>query len=657
MRAAAALALLVGLASAAPAQPQSVEISGVVLASANGEALARVRVNGPGDARTYPDVLTDDRGRFTLRTPAAASIALRFSKAGFAQIQQVVPRESARPVTVRLEPGGVITGRLMATSGVPVRGLVFVHPEMPGSVEPVGARSDDRGEFRVGRLPAGRYIVTAAGRETWTMRVSPDGRRVFYEARIPVAIPPRPPDGGQRHVVSVRDGVEASTNFVFDVRPPKFGDVELGIPPREVELPGGAISGTVIDERGEPMQGVVIRAQQLRTVNGRTVALLATDPVETDDRGAFRVFGLLPGEYVVAASITAHLGEGLEYGVWYPFGVTDLDGTLPIRVEASDVTGVSVTMQPAELLSIGGTVTNASGAPASGSITVMVAHHSGRPIPEARSMPLSEDGSFRFTGLRPGDYVLQANAGGTLGTPAEFGVAFVTLGATPPAPVLVRTALPATVSGRIIAELADEPEPSQALTLRVIPADPDRSLVNQAGSASLVVQSDGTFYITRLAGRNRIVLQEAPDGWYMKQLVVGGTDVARDPFDFGEAGAAFDDAVLVMSSRGAVITGQAEQAGNAPPQPYRAVVFPTDSRNQISRSQFIKHVRASEDGTFRVTGLPPGSYFVAAVRDLMPPAGIDEWQPADLAWLASQATRVTIAEGETLTVRPRLATR
>jgi hypothetical protein len=68
----------------------------------------------------------------------------------------------------------------------------------------------------------------------------------------------------------------------------------------------------------------------------------------------------------------------------------------------------------------------------------------------------------------------------------------------------------------------------------------------------------------------------------------------------------------------------------------------------------VKGAQADADGSFRVAGLPPADYFVAAVA-----AGgsVDtaNWQAPDtLRALASMARRVTIGEGE-LRVQPRCA--
>lgn len=65
------------------------------------------------------------------------------------------------------------------------------------------------------------------------------------------------------------------------------------------------LSGTVVDEAGEPVIGVDVRALRRSFAGGRLKFIplnTAISSARTDDRGAFRISSLLPGNYVVAVA-------------------------------------------------------------------------------------------------------------------------------------------------------------------------------------------------------------------------------------------------------------------------------------------------------------------------------------------------------------------
>src|SRR4051812_49808302 len=204
--------------------------------------------------------------------------------------QQVVPRPgqsagqqpardtAAQGKDVSPPPAGRITGRVLAAdNGRPVkRARVFVSAvELPGGR---GMLTDDNGLFDLTELPAGRYTLTVSKAGFVAL---PYGQRGPLQAGTPLQL--------------------------------AEGQQLKGI---EFQLPrGSVISGHVLDEDGEAMPGVSVRVMRYQYLQGER-RLTPAGAGQTDDKGQYRVWGLMPGDYYVNA--TARGGFGGLFGQFGP---------------------------------------------------------------------------------------------------------------------------------------------------------------------------------------------------------------------------------------------------------------------------------------------------------------------------------------------------
>ena len=62
----------------------------------------------------------------------------------------------------------------------------------------------------------------------------------------------------------------------------------------------GSLAGSVVDEIGEPVVGMTVRAYR-RSAAGGSRRFVPSGAAMTDDRGIYRIRGLVPGEYIVCA--------------------------------------------------------------------------------------------------------------------------------------------------------------------------------------------------------------------------------------------------------------------------------------------------------------------------------------------------------------------
>lgn len=132
-------------------------------------------------------------------------------------------------------------------------------------VVPRTAVTDDEGRFAFTGLPAGNYTLVAQ-KPAWVAAVY--GSRTQGDSQgIPIAV-----IDGQR--------VEG-----------------LRIPIAR----GAVVAGTIRFTSGAPAIGVQVQVMRARMVDGRRQMTMVAAPAQTDDQGAYRVFGLPAGDYVVQA--------------------------------------------------------------------------------------------------------------------------------------------------------------------------------------------------------------------------------------------------------------------------------------------------------------------------------------------------------------------
>ena len=161
-------------------------------------------------------------------------------------------------------PGtGVISGRVSVDgTGTPVRRarVTLSAPELRGGRSAI---TNDEGVFSFTALPAGRFSLTAS-------------RAGYIDSPYGAKKPGRP---GTPIQLAAGQKMEKA----------------------EIALPkGGVITGVVVDDNGEPAPRTQVRVLRYVMRTGeKTLQQAGTD--QTDDRGIYRVYGLLPGDYMVSA--------------------------------------------------------------------------------------------------------------------------------------------------------------------------------------------------------------------------------------------------------------------------------------------------------------------------------------------------------------------
>jgi protocatechuate 3,4-dioxygenase beta subunit len=515
-----------------------------------------------------------------------------------------------------------ISGRVIAASGEPLV-CATVRVVAPDVGMP-SVFTDRQGRYWIEDLPAGSFLLEARQSGYIALQY---GQRTPSDVEAPVTL-----RNGER-----RSGI----------------DIVL---PRE-----SVVTGMVIDEHGEPVEGMGIQALQIRRIDGRLTATSSALFQTTDDRGQYRVSGLRPGIYVVAAmapraTVSGSVDTARGYAAMYYPGTADAATAQRITLDAGrDATGIDIAFTPTLTATVSGSVIDDLGRPFAGRVAMFTSARSDALSVDAWAAPTDATGAFVLRNVPRGDYVVKAlSANGAV----PFGLQYVSVVDGDPAPVRVTVSGGATLEGRVLIEGSPETNIG-ALTVSVAPADFDYTPPPpQLGQMTMFGrENDGTFRAMGIIGPSR-VLAATPgcEHCYVKAAYVNGTDAADRPFDFAMKGGVYRDVEVIVSDGGATIEGHAVDNRDARVMTYAVAVFPVDRTLWYSRSRHIKGSRAAADGSFRVTGLPPGEYVVAAVSRLE--FGVAELTDVDvLEQLATRGQRITVAERERKTLSLRLIRR
>jgi hypothetical protein len=179
---------------------------------------------------------------------------------------------------------------------------------------------------------------------------------------------------------------------------------------------GGAISGRVVDGRGEPLPEVIVSAVHPPSgyVNGRGIPIGQAG--QTNDLGEFRISGLPAGEYYVAArprprppfEQPSTSGGTTLVSTYYP-GALEMSGARPITVAPGEtVSGLQFTMMSADAFEISGLVVDQMDRPIGGAM-VMAMPEAADPLGAHGSARTQPDGTFKLGHLTRGSYRLVAS--------------------------------------------------------------------------------------------------------------------------------------------------------------------------------------------------------------------------------------------------------
>jgi hypothetical protein len=299
-------------------------------------------------------------------------------------------------------------------------------------------------------------------------------------------------------------------------------------PPRS-----GAITGIVVGEQQRPIVRVMVQvfpaALREPQASGAPFPGRASGTAPTDVDGRFRVDGLAPGAYVVAAQVQPFLPSAAAspatlYGTTFHPSTLDIRQAARVAVEADGVATAQIALVPVRGARVSGTVVSPAGTSTAG-LTVSL-HHAfgmfGSGTPVATVAP---GGTFVIPRVPPGTYEL---AVGTLPSMfrndgAEFVVHELQVGDRDVDGLALTLGRGATLTGRIVTDAGLV----LAAGLRVA-ASPVQGM-SALQPLTTTAAADGTFQLPGLSGAYRLgVRTDRPPDVTIARIEVGGAERPAD---------------------------------------------------------------------------------------------------------------------------------
>ncbi|MCI0485905.1 MAG: carboxypeptidase-like regulatory domain-containing protein [Blastocatellia bacterium] len=422
-------------------------------------------------------------------------------------------------------------------------------------------------------------------------------------------------------------------------------------------MKGGVITGRVTTSAGDPVVGVGIRTVRLRDGAGQATPVSmnffsymfmsipsALGSWKTDDRGIYRIYGLEPGKYHVAAGGKSliELSEGGyndDVPTYYPSASTP-DAAVEVAVQAGqEMSNIDIRYRSERGFSISGTV---SGDAASnrGGLLVYLMRAQGGAVEAISPVPLpNSERTFRFEPVPEGDYQLMAMVVTERGRNKISQPRSVTVRGADVEGVELALAPLSSISGSVVIKPAQEEKikadcknrRAGSLEEIVILARADKKdvpkneppafLTSYLSNDTAGVPNDkGRFTIGNLlSGAYHFDVELPGERWYasaISQPAPGpkarAIDLARDSLKL-KSGDEIKNILITVSEGAASLKGRvvpSEEGKTLPPR-MRVYLVPEEKESAEDVLRY-REVEIDGSGAFELNHLAPGRYLVLA---------------------------------------------
>src|SRR5690349_15719981 len=531
---------------------------------------------------------------FISRTIRMLTLVMAAALCAMGQTQQPAVKPETSDSTT-----GAITGKVINENGQPLAGALVQVRAAGGNGPGQMVNTNREGEFRADGLDRGSYLVMASS-PTYTPQL--------------------------RDLATI----QSATHHVGD-------SVTLTL------TKGGVVTGAVTDVNGEPIVAVSVRVQMSRDANGRRVANGFSVEKLTDDRGIYRVYGLLPGTYVVSAGGPNRYGppeqNGFERDVptYAPSATRDTATEISVR-SGEEMSGVDIRYRGEQGRIVSGVV---NGPHNFGGFNVVLSASGEGAVPWTTTFYQAANvEGFVFKGIADGEYQVLAMSYGRNGSrDVAAAVKRIVVRGADVSGIELNTAPLATISGRVVLEETKAPECTDkqrpALKEVIVSAwhDDNEAAKVMPGTlwaigAPAAADADGSFILRNLAtGEYYFATRFTAKYWYLDSITLPGAasatagnataKVGNKPIDATtvwtkvKMGDRLSALTVTLSQGAATLRGQLVSEGQQVPEKLFVYLVPSEKEKAEAVLRYYA-APVSPDGKIAVHNIAPGRYWVLA---------------------------------------------
>ncbi|HXH67653.1 MAG TPA: carboxypeptidase-like regulatory domain-containing protein [Candidatus Limnocylindrales bacterium] len=473
---------------------------------------------------------------------------------------------------VRADETYALRGKVLSSvDGTPIRGVLV---ELKGPAQGNALTGND-GSFVFSKLAAGEFAVSAR-------------KQGYFASEL----------GEPRGAVVVRVQLDAATP-----------ELSLSL------IPEGIIYGKIVDEQGEPLDGLEVQARRRFAGNSEMIPVWEYT-VTTNEAGEYRIVGLPSGSYYLLETpkkwtgneATLFVARRRKSGIpthFYP-GVLESTQAAAIRVFPGSSQQINWRIAHQPLYQVSGRVQGKGGS--ENSLVGLVSSYSEQNLALALTGP---DGSFVFHGVSAGEYEVVALLGEGE-DPEKLNVAVKAITLKANVQDLVLQAFPRTrisvhfkeeYTHKSGGETADQSAPANVNFVRADIPDDLASKLSSRQSEWDAQKKEIQLWLE--PGTFRIEIT-TPAKIYAASAISGNIDLLKEDLVVAP-GSELEPLELVLRDDQASVTGTVRYDGK--PAQARVVLLPEYSPRKAAI------IAADAGGKFQAQSLVPGRYSLLALRN------------------------------------------